>query len=78
LSKRSKLFLLSFILVLDVLFFVVVGSMYPQYFDVILDWLPYNNDTETAVILLSGLTLAIASSLGIVQVVLSGLGEVLG
>ena len=77
-SKRSNLFFLSLVLVIDILFFVVLGSMYPHLFEALLDWLPFSNDVETAVILISGLVIAIVTSLVIVQILISGLKEVLG
>lgn len=77
-NKRSTLFFLTLILTLDLLFFGVIAQRYPQIFEALLDLLPFNNHIETAVILVSGLIVAIVSSIAIVRMLISGLGEVLG
>ena len=77
-STRSRLFLLSTVLAVDILFFMVIGQYYPQYFSKLLNVLPFSNEVEAAVIILGGLVLAIVCSILLVRFVLSQLREVLG
>ena len=77
-SIRSRIFLLSTVLAVDILFFIVVGQYYPQYFTLILDTLPFSNEVEAAAIIISGLIAAIICSLLLVRILLGKLGEVLG
>ena len=77
-STRSRVFLLSTVLAVDLLFFMIVGQYYPQYFSKLLNVLPFGNEVEAAVIILGGLVLAIICSVLLVRLVLSQLREVLG
>ncbi len=77
-STRSRLFFLSTILAVDIFFFMSIGQYYPQGFTQILDFLPFGNEVEAAVIILGGLVVAIVCALLLVRLVLGQLGEVLG
>ncbi len=77
-STRSRVFLLSTVLAVDLLFFMVLGQYYPQYFTKLLNVLPFSNEVEAAVIILGGLVLAIICSVMLVRLVLGQLKEVLG
>ena len=61
-----------------ILFFMVIGQYYPEYFTRILNALPFSNEVEAAVIILGGLVLSIICSILLVRLVLSQLREVLG
>ena len=77
-STRSRFFLLSTVLAVDILFFMVIGQYYPGYFTEILNVLPFSNEVEAAVIILGGLVLAIVCALLLVKLVLGQLREVFG
>ena len=77
-STRSRFFLLSTVLAVDILFFMIIGQYYPQYFTLILDTLPFSNEVEAAAIIISGLIAAIICSLLLVRILLGKLREVLG
>ena len=77
-STRSRVFFLSTVLAVDLLFFIIIGRYYPDYFTVILDWLPYGNEVEAAVIILSGLLIAFVSGYLLFKALLGKLREVLG
>ena len=77
-STRSRVFLLSTVLAVDILFFMIIGQYYPQYFTLILDALPFSNEVEAAAIIISGLIVAIICSLLLVRILLGKLREVLG
>ena len=77
-STRSRVFLLSTVLAVDLLFFMVLGQYYPQYFTKLLNVLPFSNEVEAAVIILGGLVLAIVCSVLLVRLMLDQLREVLG
>lgn len=77
-STRSRVFLLSTVLAVDILFFMIIGQYYPQYFTLILDTLPFSNEVEAAAIIIGGLIAAIICSLLLVRILLGKLGEVLG
>ena len=77
-STRSRFFLLSTVLAVDILFFMVIGQYYPEYFTRILNVLPFGNEVEAAVIILGGLVLAIVCALLLVKLVLGQLREVFG
>ncbi len=66
------------VLAVDIFFFMIIGQYYPHYFTRILNVLPFSNEVEAAVIILSGLVLAIACSMLLVRLVLGQLREVLG
>lgn len=76
-NVRSKVFLYSIILIVDLLFFVIIGQYYPEYFFLILDFLPFNNEIEAAVIIIIGLIIAIVSALLLFRITLFKLKEVL-
>ncbi len=77
-STRSRLFFLSTVLAVDIFFFMGIGQYYPEGFTRILDFLPFNNEVEAAVIILGGLVVAIVCALLLVRLVINQLGEVLG
>ncbi len=77
-STRFRVFLLSTVLAVDILFFMIIGQYYPQYFTLILDTLPFSNEVEAAAIIISGLIAAIICSLLLVRILLGKLREVLG
>lgn len=77
-STRSRFFVLSTVLAVDLLFFMVLGQYYPQYFTKLLNVLPFSNEVEAAVIILGGLVLAIVCSVLLVRLMLGQLREVLG
>jgi hypothetical protein len=77
-DRGSKFLLLSTVLVVDIFFFLVIGQLRPEYFGYIVDFLPFDNNTETAVIILGGLVIAVITSLLLVRIFISGLKEVLG
>ena len=76
-STRSRVIVLSTVLAVDLLFFIIVGQYYPEYFTAILDWLPYGNEVEAAVIILSGLLVAIISGILLFRGLIGRLREVL-
>jgi len=78
LSNRSRVFLLSTFLAVDLLFFIVLGQYYPERFTQILNMLPWSNEVEAAVIIVSGLLVAIVCSLLLFRILLKSLREVLG
>ena len=77
-STRSRVFLLSTVLAVDILFFMIIGQYYPQYFALILDTLPFSNEVEAVAIIISGFIVAIICSLLLVRILLGKLREVLG
>ena len=77
-SIRSRIFLLSTVLAVDILFFILVGQHYPPNFTLILNALPFGNDVEAAAIIIGGLLVAMICSLLLVRLVLGQLREVLG
>ncbi len=77
-SIRSRLFFLSTVLAVDIFFFMGIGQYYPEGFTRILDFIPFNNEVEAAVIILGGLVVAIVCALLLVRLVISQLGKVLG
>ena len=77
-SNRSRVFLLSTVLAVDLLFFIIIGQYYPEYFTMILDSLPWGNEVEAALIIIGGLLVAIVCALLLFRILLKNLREVLG
>jgi hypothetical protein len=77
LNTRSQIFLYSTILIVDLLFFIIVGQYYPEYFILILDFIPLNNELAAAIIIIVGLIIAIVSALSLFRISLSKIKEVL-
>jgi hypothetical protein len=61
-SRRILSLFLSTVLAVDVLFLLIAGYYYPVLFQSLLNYLPYDNDIETAVILISCFFTAVVSS----------------
>ena len=77
-STRSRVFLLSTVLAADLLFFIIIGQYYPEYFTKILNSLPWGNEVEAALIIIGGLLIAIVCALLLFRILLKNLREVLG
>lgn len=77
-SSRTRVFLISTVLAVDLLFFIVIGQYYPEYFAVILSSLPWGNEVEAALIIIGGLLVAIVCALMLFRILLKNLREVLG
>ena len=76
-STRSQVFFLSTVLTFDLLFFIIIGRYYPDYFTAILESLPWGNEVEAALIIISGLLIAIICALTLFRIFLKNLREVL-
>ena len=77
-TNRVRLFFLSTVLAVDILFFIIIGRYYPEGFTRTLELLPFNNGAEAAAIILGGLFVATLCGILLVRVVLGELGEVFG
>jgi len=78
LGEDSALPALLTILVADLLFFLFFGVSYPEVFDTILALLPWEDSVEKAIIVISGLIVAVASSAAIIQISIRKVRELIG
>lgn len=75
-NLRSKVAALAAILTADLLFFIFFGVYYPESLETILQWLPWENNMEKAIMVISGLIIAILTSTAIVHVLLKSLRKI--
>jgi len=68
LSVPSKISTLAAILIADLLFFIFFGVYYPETLAAILEWLPWENILEKALLIISGLIIAVLTSTAIIYV----------
>lgn len=64
--SSSKILALLAILVTDLLFFLFFGVWYPEVFEDLLHWLPWENHLERAILVISGLIIAVLTSIAVV------------
>lgn len=72
-SLQSKVAVLATVLILDLLFFYFFGIYYPELFETILQWLPYDNSLEKAVMIITGLIIAVLTSTAIIYILVKNL-----
>ena len=77
-GEDSTLPALLTILVADLFFFLFFGVSYPEVFDTILTLLPWEDSIEKALIVISGLIIAVASSAAIMQISIRKVRELIG
>ena len=65
-SKVRTLFL-STVLAVDILFLLIAGYYYPALFESLVDWLPYENEIEISVILVSCFIVAVVFSYALLK-----------
>jgi len=73
LSLQSKVAVLAAILIADLLFFYFFGVYYPELFEDVLERLPWENSLEKAIMIISGLIIAVLTSTAIIYVLLKNL-----
>ena len=61
-TLQAKISLILAILIADLLFFMFVRADYPEIFDAVLERLPWDDNLEEAVIVLSGYAIAVLTS----------------
>ncbi len=67
-TLQAKVSLLLAILIADLLLFMLIRADYPQVFEAFLDRLPWDDDLEEAVIVISGYIVAVLASSATVYV----------
>ncbi|MEM2111909.1 MAG: hypothetical protein QXX08_08550 [Candidatus Bathyarchaeia archaeon] len=72
-SLQSKVAALAAILIADLLFFYFFAVYYPKLFELILTWLPYDDSLEKAIIIITGLIIAVLTSTAIIYVLVKNL-----
>lgn len=72
-SPTSKLSILAAILLADLLFFLFLGIYYPEVLSTVLQWLPWEDSLEKAVLILSGLIIAVLTSTAMIRVAVKAL-----
>jgi Kef-type K+ transport system membrane component KefB len=60
--SRTRTLVLSTVLAVDIVFLLLAGYYYPALFESLVDWLPYENEIEISVILVSCFIIAVLSS----------------
>ena len=65
---QSKVTVLAAILIADLLFFYFFGLYYPEVFEIVLQWLPWDDILEKAVMIITGLIIAVLTSTAIIYV----------
>jgi len=73
LSLQSEVAVLAAILIADLLFFYFFGVYYPELFEAVLQWLPWENSLEKAIMIISGLIIAVLTSTAIIYVLVKNL-----
>jgi len=61
-TLQAKVSLLLAILIADLLFFMLIRADYPEVFEAFLERLPWDDDLEEAVIVISGYIVAVLTS----------------
>lgn len=69
-SPASKLSALAAILLADLLFFLFFVAYYPEILEALLRQLPWDNNLEKAVIVISGFVIGVLTSTAIVNVLI--------
>ena len=72
-SLPLKLSFLAMILIADLLFFLFFGVYYPETLEALLQWLPWGNNVEKALLIISGLVIAVLTSTGIIYILVKNL-----
>ena len=72
-SRKSLFLFLSTVLAVDILFLLIAGYYYPVLFQSLVDYLPFDNDIETAAILISCFFVAVVSSYLLLKLFLAAL-----
>jgi len=68
LSLPLKLSSLAMILIADLLFFLFFSVYYPEALETVLQWLPWESNIEKALLIISGLIIAVLTSTAIIYV----------
>jgi len=68
LSLPLKLSSLAMILIADLLFFLFFSVYYPETLETVLQWLPWESNIEKALLIISGLIIAVLTSTAIIYV----------
>jgi len=69
-SLQTKVSLIAAVLIADLLFFLFFRADYPGVFEAVLERLPWDDNLEEAVIVISGYIVAVLSSSAIVYVLI--------
>lgn len=69
-TLQAKISLILAILIADLLFFMLVRADYPEIFDALLERLPWDDNLEEAVIVLSGYVIAVLTSSAAIYVLI--------
>lgn len=72
-TPQAKVSLIAAVLIADLLFFLFVRADYPGIFEAVLERLPWDDNLEEAVIVISGYIVAVLSSSAIVYVLIKHL-----
>jgi len=73
LSLPLKISFLAMILIADLLFFLFFGVYYPETLETLLQWLPWENNVEKALLIIFGLIIAVSTSTGIIYILVKNL-----
>ena len=60
--SRTRTLVLSTVLAVDIIFLIIAGYYYPALFESLVNWLPFDNEYEIAVILVSCFVIAVLCS----------------
>ncbi len=69
-TLQAKVSLILAILIADLLFFMFVRADYPEIFDAVLEKLPWDDNLEEAVIVISGYIVAVLTSSATIYVLI--------
>lgn len=76
-SLVPRILALAALLAADLLFFIFLGRYYPEVFDLVLQWIPWQSPLKKPIIILLGLIIAVATSVAIIHTIIIGIKKMI-